>query len=59
MRDERERERERDKLIAVPPPSDKVAGQNVMEGDPSEELVRGSDRGVRKRARVFMGGLNS
>ena len=37
------------------PPSDKAAGQNVIEGI----LFRGSDRGGEKEGEVVCGGLNS
>ena len=40
-------------------PSDKVAGQNVMEGIHRKIYSEGVIEGVRKRARVFVGGLNS
>ena len=49
-------EREPDNSL---PPSDKAAGQNVMGGDPSEELFRGSDRWGEKESEGVCGGLNS
>ena len=53
---EREREREREPDNSLPP-SDKAAGQNVM--DPLEELFRGTDRGGEKEREGICGGLNS
>ena len=41
------------------PPSDKTAGQNVMEGIHRKSYSEAVIEGVRKRARVFVGGLNS
>ena len=49
---ERERGREPDNN---PPPSDKAAGQNVMEGIHRKSYSEAVIEGVRKRARVFVG----
>ena len=41
------------------PPNDKAAGQNVLEGIHRKSYSEAVIEGVRKRARVFVGGLNS
>ena len=48
-------EREPDNSL---PPSDKAAGQNVMEGI-QRKTFRGSDRGGEKQSEGVCGGLNS
>ena len=49
----------RESLITSLPPSDKAAGQNMMDGIHRKSYSEAVIEGVRKRPRVFVGGLNS
>ena len=51
---EREREREREPDNSTPP-SDKAAGENVMEGIHRKIYSEAVIEGMRKKARVFVG----